>query len=169
MRRHCIAVYCSHKIPECESNANWWGLENRYIVFQLWHVFKFTAENVEAILNLANECGIEKLLEACDRYYYEKLESSTLDEDFMEYVAVAQRNGLSLAKELAVNHLSRLTTKELSELGDSLGVTTGAMAEIFKRRSELLESGRLAPGNVYLPVSSAVQYFYDKKTWAWVI
>ena len=116
---------------------------------------------MEAILNLANECGIGKLLEACDRYYYEKLESSARDEDFMEYVALAQRNGLSLAKELAVNHLSRLTTKELGELGDSLGVTTGAMAEIYKRRSELLESGRLAPGNVNLPVSSAVQYFYD--------
>ena len=133
------------------------------------HVFNFTAENVESILNLAKDYGIEKLLEACDWYFYEKLESSTRKEDFMEYVALTEQYGLSVANELAFNHLSLLTTKELRSLRDSMGVTARAMAEIYERRSELLESGSLAQGNANRPVSNAVNYFIDKSQRAQII
>ena len=128
-------------------------------VSQLMHVFKLTDENVVSILNLAKDYEIKKLLEACDRYFFEKLEPSERNEDFMEYMTLTERFGLVYAKELAMNHLSRLTMKDLKRLCDSMGVTTRVMGEIFERRLELLDSGCLAPENANLPVSDVTMYF----------
>ena len=115
-----------------------------------------TGENVEMILKLAHEYNIKKLLEECDRHMYEQLGSSSRDEDFMKYLMLAQRYRLSDVKGIAIEHLSRQTKNELERLDDSMGVSSSTMAEIFKKRLELFESGSLVPRNTKLPVSDVI-------------
>ena len=122
-------------------------------MFLILYHSPLTAKNIELVLRIALEYDITNLLEECDRWFVEKLKLSTRDEDFIKCMVLAQRYGLSVARELATDRLSRLTITELESLGFSTGVAVCSMPDILQRRLELIENGSLTPGNPTVPVS----------------
>ena len=126
----------------------------------IWYNSAFTAKDVESVLKLATDYDIKRLLEECDLMFYEKLKPSTRDEDFVEYISMSQRYGLSTAKEMAIEHLAHLSMDELERLDHSTGVAVSTMPDILKRRLKLFENGSLTTGNVTVTVSGTMSILF---------
>ena len=91
--------------------------------------------------------------------FCEKLKSSTCDEDFVEYISLSERYGLSAAKEMTINHLAHLSMDELENLDTATGFAISTMPDILKKRLKLFESGILTTRNAVVPVSNTIVGF----------
>ena len=88
------------------------------------------------MLRLAHDYDIIGLRNECDRYLADKLESSKKDEDFAEYLVLADRYNISDTATGAVDQLSRLKLKDLKGLKQYKDISPETMCKILEKHIE---------------------------------